>query len=111
MDISYSAMSNSVSFRYFKTSPEVIQLAVMLYVRFPLSLRTVEDLLHERGVDVSYESIRYWWHRFGSQFASQIKKRRAGGMQSSNWRWRNGQRRDVLACLSDSTAINLYLIV
>ena len=34
-----------------------------------------------------------------------------GGMQSSNWRWRNGQRRDVLACLSDTTAINLYLII
>ena len=40
-------------FRYFKTSPEVIRLAVMLYVRFPLSLRNVEDLLRERGVDVS----------------------------------------------------------
>ena len=48
-------MPNSLSFRYFKTSPEIIQLAVMLYVRFPLSLRNVEDLLHERGVDVSYE--------------------------------------------------------
>ena len=59
----------------------------MLYRRFPLSLRNVEDLLHERGVDVSYESVRYWWHRFGSQFASEIKKRRAGGMQSSNWKW------------------------
>ena len=62
--LSYPAMSNSVSFRYFKTSPDIIQLAVMLYVRFPLSLRNVEDLLHERGVDVSYESVRYWWHRF-----------------------------------------------
>jgi putative transposase len=59
----------------------------MLYVRFPLSLRNVEDLLHERGVDVSYESVRYWWHRFGAQFASQIKKRSARGMQSSNWKW------------------------
>ena len=58
-------MPNPVSLRYFKTSPEIIQLAVMLYVRFPLSLRNVEDLLHERGVDVSYESVRYWWHRFG----------------------------------------------
>jgi putative transposase len=67
---SYAAKFNQISFRYFKTSPEIIQLAVMLYVRFPLSLRNVEDLLHERGVDVSYESIRYWWHRFGSQFAS-----------------------------------------
>jgi putative transposase len=38
-------------FRYFKTSPEIIRLAVMMYVRFPLSLRNVEDLLHERGID------------------------------------------------------------
>ena len=59
----------------------------MLYVRFPLSLRNVEDLLHERSMDVSYESVRYWWHRFGAQFASQVKKRRAGGMQASNWKW------------------------
>ena len=80
-------MSNPVSFRYFKTSPEIIQLAVMLYVRFSLSLRNVEDLLHERGIDVSYESVRYWWHKFGSQCSRQIKKRRAGGMQSSNWKW------------------------
>ena len=80
-------MPNPLSFRYFKTSAEIIQLAVMLYVRFPLSLRNVEDLLHERGVDLSHESVRYWWHRFGSQFASQIKKRRAGGMHSSNWKW------------------------
>jgi len=87
LEISYSAMPNQISFRYFKTSPEIIQLAVMLYVRFPLSLRNVEDLLHERGVDVSYESVCYWWHRFGSKFASEIKKRRAGGMQSSNWKW------------------------
>ena len=85
--LSFAAMPTPVSFRYFKTSPEIIQLAVMMYVRFPLSLRNVEDLLHERGVDVSYESVRYWWHRFGSQFANQIKKRRAGGMQTSNWKW------------------------
>ena len=77
---SYPAMPTPVSFRYFKTSPEIIQLAVMLYVRFPLSLRNVEVLLRERGVDVSYESVRYWWHSFGSQFAIKIKKRRAGGM-------------------------------
>ena len=60
LDISVWAMPNLVSFRYFKTSTEIIQLAVMLYVRFPLSLRNVEDLLHERGVDVSYETVRYW---------------------------------------------------
>jgi putative transposase len=42
------------------TSPEVIRLAVMMYVRFPLSLRNVEDLLHERDIDVRYETVRYW---------------------------------------------------
>ena len=67
-------MPNPVSFRYFKTSPEIIQLAVMLYVRFPLSLRNVEDLLHERDVDVSYEAVRYWLHRFGTKFASAMNK-------------------------------------
>jgi putative transposase len=45
-------------FRYFKTSPEIIRLAVMLYIRFPLSLRNVEDLLHERGIDISHENAR-----------------------------------------------------
>ena len=59
----------------------------MLYVRFPLSLRNVEDLLHERGVDVSHETVRFWWHRFGPMFASEIKKRRIEGMKSSCWQW------------------------
>ena len=51
-------------FRYFKTSPEVIRLAVMMYIRFPLSLRQVEDLLHERGIDICHETVRFWWNRF-----------------------------------------------
>ena len=54
-------MTKPASFMYFKTSLEIIRLAVMLYVRFPLSLRNVEDLLHERGIDVSHEAVRYWW--------------------------------------------------
>ncbi|MEE4187588.1 MAG: IS6 family transposase [Roseobacter sp.] len=74
-------------FKYFNTSKEIIRLAVMLYVRFPLSLRNVEDLLHERGIDVSHESVRFWWHRFGPMFASEIRKRRIDGMKSSQWRW------------------------
>jgi len=80
-------MPNPVSFRYFKTSPEFIQLAVMMYIQFTLSLRNVEDLLYELGLDASYEAFWYWWHRFGSQFSNQIKKCRAGGMQASNWTW------------------------
>jgi len=59
----------------------------MLYVRFPLSLRNVEDLLHERGAEVSHEAVRYWWHRFGPMFASEIRKRRIAGMKSSGWPW------------------------
>ena len=74
-------------FRYFKTSPEIIRLAVMLYVRFPLSLRNVEDLLHERGIDVSHEAVRFWWHRFGPMFAAEIRKRRIEGMKSSRRKW------------------------
>ena len=80
-------MTKTSPFKYFKTSPEIIRLAVMLYIRFPLSLRNVEDLLHERGVDVSHETVRYWWHRFGPKFAAEIRKRRIEGMKSSHWRW------------------------
>lgn len=58
----------------------------MLCVRFPLSLRNVEDLLHERGVDVRHEAVRYWWYRFGPMFASEIRKRRISGMKASRWR-------------------------
>ena len=80
-------MTKRSLFKYFKTSPEIIRLAVMLYVRFPLSLRNVEDLLHERGIDVSHETVRYWWLRFGPMFAAEIRKRRIEAMKSSRWRW------------------------
>ena len=75
-------------FKYFKTSPEIIKLAVMMYVRFPLSLRNVEDLLHERGIDISHESVRFWWNRFGLVFAAEIRKNRISRMRAySNWQW------------------------
>ena len=74
-------------FRYFKTSPEIIRLAVMMYIRFPLSLRNVEDLLHERGIDICHETVRFWWNRFGPMFAAEIRKRRIAGLRSSHWRW------------------------
>lgn len=75
-------------FRYFKTSPEIIQLGVMMYVRFPLSLRNVEDLLHERGIDICHETIRQWADRFGTYFANKIRKRRSEAMrQVPQWRW------------------------
>ena len=62
-------------FRYFNSSPEVIRLAVMLYIRYPLSLRQVEDLLFERGIDICHETVRLWWNRFGPIFAAEIRKR------------------------------------
>lgn len=74
-------------FSYFKTSSEIIRLAVVMYARLLLSLRNAEDLLHERGIEVSHESVRYWWHRFGPMFASETRKRRIEGMRSSHWRW------------------------
>lgn len=74
-------------FRYFKTSPEIIRLAVMMYVRFPLSLRNVEDLLHERGIDITHETVRFWWNRFGPLFANSIRKRRVENRFYSNWTW------------------------
>jgi putative transposase len=76
------------SFRYFKTSPDIIRLVVMMYIRFPLSLRQVEDLLHERGVDISYETARAWWNRFGPMFAAEIRKKRVAAHRNwTEWRW------------------------
>jgi putative transposase len=73
------------TFKYFKSSPEVIKLAVMYYIRYPLSFRQVEDILSERGIDICHETIRYWVNRFGPKFATEIRKKRSGN--HSNWRW------------------------
>ena len=75
-------------FRYFNSSPEVIRLVVLMSVRFPLSLRNVEDLLYERGIDLSYETVRYWWNRFGPMSAAEIRRKRSAQMhQVTQWRW------------------------
>ena len=81
-------MTKPSPFRYSKTSPEIIRLAVMMYVRFPLSLRNVEDLLHERGADISHETVRFWRNRFGPVFAAEFRKKRIQQMHAhSNWQW------------------------
>ena len=59
----------------------------MMYVRYPLSLRQVEDLLHERGLDICHETVRFWWNRFGPMFAAEIRKRRVQKRSYSTWRW------------------------
>ena len=75
-------------FRWFDSSPEVIRLVVMMYVRYPLSLRNVEDLLHERGIDTCHETVRLWWRRFGPMFANEIRAKRVQAMrQHTHWRW------------------------
>ena len=75
-------------FRRFNSSPEVIRLVVMMYVRFPLSLRNVEDLLFERGIDVCHETVRMWWNRFGPLFAGDIRRQRVSRMRGfRHWRW------------------------
>ena len=80
-------MTKRSPFKYFKTSPEIIRLAMMLYVRFPIMLRNVEDLLQERGIDISHETVLFWWHWFGPMFANEIKKRRIEGLRTSHWQW------------------------
>ena len=75
-------------FRYFNSSPEVIRLVVMMYVKYPLSLRNVEDLLCERGIDLCHETVRMWWNRFGPLFASDIRRQRVSRMRGfRQWRW------------------------
>lgn len=74
-------------FRYFNSSPEVIRLVIMMYVKYPLSLQNVEDLLHERGIDIGHETVRFRWQRFGPMFAAEIRRKRSSHMrQHHQWR-------------------------
>jgi len=78
-------MKNPV--RYFNSSSEVIRLTVMMYVRYPLSLRQVEGLLFERGIDICCGTVRFWWSRFGPMFAAEIRRRRIHRRSYSRWQW------------------------
>ena len=61
---------------------------VLMYVRFPLSLRNVEDLLFERGIDLFHETVRMWWNRFGPLFAGDIRRQRISLMRGfRHWKW------------------------
>ncbi|PCI54724.1 MAG: hypothetical protein COB36_09330 [Alphaproteobacteria bacterium] len=66
----------SYQYRYFNSSPEITLLAIFMYVKYPLSLRHVEDLLFERGIDIYHETVRLWWNRFGPALAAKIRKKR-----------------------------------
>ena len=55
---------------------------VMMYIRYPLSSRQVEDLLFERGIDICHEPVGFWWNRFGPMFAAEIRKRHVDHLNS-----------------------------
>ena len=61
---------------------------MMMYVKYPLSLRNVEDLLAERGIDICHETVRFWWNRFGPMFAAEIRRKRVDHVRTyTHWRW------------------------
>lgn len=61
---------------------------VMMHVWFPLSLRNVEDLLFELGIDICHENVRIWWNRFGTMFATDIRRQRVSRMKGfRHWNW------------------------
>ena len=75
-------------FRYFNSSPEVIWLVELIYVRFPLSLRNVEDLPFERVVDICHETVRLWLKRFGPLFAGEVRRKQVSHVRGfRHWRW------------------------
>jgi putative transposase len=65
-----------ISFKRHRFAPEVIRHSIWLYARFTLSFRDVEDLLAERGLDVSYETVRRWFLKFGSVIAANLRRTR-----------------------------------
>jgi putative transposase len=65
-----------VSYKRYRFPPEIIGYAVWLYFQFPLSLRLVEEMLFERGILVSYETVRRWALKFGQEFARRLKRKR-----------------------------------
>src|ERR1700734_3708923 len=73
----------AISFARHQFPPTIIRHTVWLYLRFTLSYRDVEDLLSERGLDVSYETIRRWVLKFGAAFARGLRQRRA--RPSTRW--------------------------
>jgi putative transposase len=92
-------------FRYFSSLPEVIRLVVMMYVRYPLSLRNVEDMPFERGIDIGHETIRFWWNRFGPIFASDIRRQRISRIKGfRHWRCWGGRPPSASMCHTEVVA-------
>jgi len=63
-----------------------------MYILFPRSLRNLEDLLHERGIDISHERVRFWRNRFGPLLAAESRKKRVSQMRANwNWQWHSDE--------------------
>jgi len=96
---------SEISYKRHRFPPVIIQNAVWLYFRFPLSYRNVEDLLAERGIDVSYETVRCWALKFGQAYARKLRKTRP----QPNDRWHldevfvsiNGKRKYLWRAVDD----------
>ncbi|TBB57049.1 IS6 family transposase, partial [Rhizobium ruizarguesonis] len=69
--------SRDISFKRHRFPPRIVSHAVWLYLRFNLSLREVEEMLLERGIDVSYKTVRRWIAKFGPQIARNLRRRQA----------------------------------
>jgi putative transposase len=103
-------MKQPVSYKRHRYPPQIITHAVWLYFRFPLSLRLVEELLAERGINVSYETIRCWARKFGPEFARHLKRKSPSRNDiwhldevvisiagRKHWLWRDGYVLDEIA--------------
>ena len=116
--MSAPASSEVPTYRGYRYPAEIISHAVWLYFRFSLSLRDVEDLLAERGVSVTYETIRAWCSKFGPSYAAGLRRRRARVSDKwhldevqlkikgkRHWLWRavgcTSRRRARLACTAE----------
>jgi hypothetical protein len=76
-----SGIERGNPFRDVNSSPEVIRPVVTTYVKHPLSLRNVEALPAERGIEISLATLRYWWNRFGPIFTAEIRRKRVEAMR------------------------------
>jgi putative transposase len=71
--------ATTLDYKGFRFPPEIISHAVWLYFRFSLSFRDVEELLMQRGIVVTYETIRQWTLKFGQTYANELRRRRPRG--------------------------------
>lgn len=83
MTIHNLPMKQRLDYRGYRFSPDIICHAIWLYHRFTLSLRDIEDMRAERGINISYESIRQWCGKFGPYYARSIRKRH--GPRGDTW--------------------------